>query len=553
MSFTRRHLPEVIPNRREAAVRHLLFLGSAHSFGEGKPMHSSRIDQHRSQRLFASVLAGLLALASSPLASAQVPYPNPINHVIIIDQENRTVDNLFGSNSPANQYYLPGLEFATSGNAYTISNGKKTVFTVQSVSLPLASLAGSSGSIAADDYDPNHSHSSWVTACDAPLETDPSTMCALDGFNHISVTCDAGVKGCPGPEYPTYAYVQYSDVEPYFQIASQYGYANYMFQTNQGPSYPSHLFTFSGTSQPGVGPEPNWFVAENEENSNDKYGCAASAGALVQLVNPATQDENTAIFPCFNHSTLADVFASAKPQITWTYYSPGPNALQTSPNSFEALCTVVDKVCTGSYWTKGKANGFVNLTPANVLTDISKCKLSQVSWVIPVGLESDHAGLTDGSGPSWVASIVNAIGTQPKCSDGEVYWDNTVILITWDDWGGWYDHVVPPPVPGTAPAGTSSYVYGFRVPLLVVSAYTPAGTVSNVMGLDFGAMLKFVEQIFNLGTIPPGDYADSFADDDLGEFFQFNKPPRSFLSINAPVAKEVFLDPKRPVTPPDND
>jgi hypothetical protein len=88
---------------------------------------------------------------------------------------------------------------------------------------------------------------------------------------------------------------------------------------------------------------------------------------------------------------------------------------------------------------------------------------------------------------------------------------------------------------------------------MVVSAYTPQGTVSNVMGLEFGAMLKFVEQIFNVGTIPPGNLIDSFAVDDLGEFFQFSKPPRSFKSVDAPQGKEVFLDPNRPITDADND
>jgi phospholipase C len=486
-------------------------------------------------------------------AAAQITYPTPIKHVIIIDQENRSVDNLLGSNSPANQYYLPGLNVATSGQIWTTVKGKKTISTVQSVSIPLASTVGSAGSITADDYDPGHSHSQWASGCDAPLKTDSSNLCAMDGFNHITVSCDFKATGCPGPQYPTYAYVQYADVAPYFQIASQYGYANYMFQTNQGPSYPSHLFTFGGTSQPGVGPEPTWFVAENDEVATGLYGCAAPADTLVQLLNPATQDEKTAIFPCFNHSTLADVFASAKPQITWTYYTAGPRALQTSPNSFTSLCTVVNGACTGPYWSKGQANGYVNLTPANVLTDIGKCDLAQVSWVIPVALNSDHAGLTDGSGPSWVSSIVNAVGNQPKCSNGELYWNDTVILITWDDWGGWYDHVVPPPPPSKAPAEAASYVYGFRVPLLVVSAYTPAGTVSNTMGLDFGAMLKFIEEIFDLGTIPPGDYADSYANDDLSEFFQFTKPARPFQSITAPVRPEVFLDPQRAQDPPDND
>src|SRR5260370_42094661 len=152
-----------------------------------------------------------------------------------------------------------------------------------------------------------------------------------------------------------------------------------------------------------------------------------------------------------------------------------------------------------------------------------------------------------------MASVVNAIGTKPQCPNGELYWNNTVILITWDDWGGWYDHVVPPAVNSKAPAGTSAYVYGFRVPLMVVSAYTPPGTVSNTMGLDFGAMLKFIEEIFNVGTVPPGNYADYYANDDLSEFFNFNNPPRRFQSITAPLSKEVFLDPNRDITDADND
>jgi phospholipase C len=497
-------------------------------------------------------LALLLGLAAS--AWGQITYPTPINHVIVIDQENRSMDNLFGSNSPGNQFYLPGLNVSTTGQAYTFKNGKKTEITVTAVPIPLPSALNSTGSIAADDYDPGHSHTQWVTACDAPVKTGLSSSCTMDGFNSVKVTCDIGAAGCPGPEYPNYAYVRYSDVAPYFQIASQYGYANYMFQTNQGPSFPSHQFIFGGTSQPGNGPEPEWFEAENAVNVVNHNGCAAGAGETVALVNPSTQAETVTMFPCFNHQTLADVFAAAKPQITWTYYTPGIGSLLTAPNALQPICTVSGGHCTGPYWTKGKSNGYVDgINPADVLTDIAKCDLKQVAWVIPDGLQSDHAGSTDGSGPSWVASIVNAIGTQPKCADGEVYWNNTVILVTWDDWGGWYEHVVPPAPPAKAPPYASSYIYGFRVPLLVVSAYTPAGTVSNVMGLDFGAMLKFIEEIFNLGNIPPGDYADYYANDDLSEFFQFSKAPRSFQGIDAPLKKEVFLDPKRPITEPDND
>lgn len=511
-----------------------------------------------SSAVLATVTVATALAASSALA--QVPYPNPIDHVVIIVQENRTVDNLFGSNSPANEYYLPDLVFSTTGKAYTVTDGRKSVFSVNAVSLPLASKLGTTGSIEADDYDPHHDHEpAWVSACDAPAITDPSTHCAMDGFNQVAVICDDGATGCPGPKYPTYAYVQYQDVAPYFQIASQYGYANYMFQTNQGPSFPAHQFIFSGTSQPGVGSEPDWFVAENmQDPSTGNNGCIADVTSTVALLNPSTQAE-TNIFPCFTHKTMADVFADHTPPITWTYYTPGQGNLWSAPDAISTICLVSDGKCTGPYWTKGATNGLVNTTPSHVLTDIGNCKLAQVSWVVPDGLASDHAGATDGSGPSWVSSIINKIGSSP-CADSVngttlSYWEDTVILVTWDDWGGWYEHVLPPPVPFFAPSTVSSYVYGFRVPLLVVSAYTPSGTVSNSIN-DFGAILKFVEEIFNLSAISDNRanlFADSYTYNDLHEFFQFRRSPRPFQSIQAPLTEDIFLDPKRPIDPPDND
>ena len=74
--------------------------------------------------------------------------------------------------------------------------------------------------------------------------------------------------------------------------------------------------------------------------------------------------------------------------------------------------------------------------PSKVLTDISSGSLANVVWVTPTAKASDHANITNGTGPSWVASVVNGIGQSS-------YWDNTAIFLTWDDWGGWYDHVAP--------------------------------------------------------------------------------------------------------------
>jgi phospholipase C len=187
---------------------------------------------------------------------------------------------------------------------------------------------------------------------------------------------------------------------------------------------------------------------------------------------------------------------------------------------------------------------------AQILTDIANCNLPAVSWVIPNGADSDHAAGNKGTGPAWVASIVNAVGTQPACAGSETYWDDTVIFVTWDDWGGWYDHV--PPFLADGPNGKwgRGYTYGFRVPLLVVSAYTPAGTVSNETH-DFGSILRFVERNFNLGRIGPGNYADAWANP-ITEFFGLAHA-RNFKVIPAKLGAYHFLHDARSNIPVDSD
>jgi len=161
---------------------------------------------------------------------------------------------------------------------------------------------------------------------------------------------------------------------------------------------------------------------------------------------------------------------------------------------------------------------------APILDDIANCNLSHVSWVIPDGHWSDHnQALPGDGGPSWVAAIVNAIGNDKTCEAGQGYWSDTVILITWDDWGGLYDDVVPPNCGPGQSCGYSNgtgqqYVYGFRVPLLVVGAYTKqvthqGGYISgpqnnftcpNYYCHDFGSILNFIEYAFGTGGNPLG-------------------------------------------------
>src|SRR5579862_7146111 len=186
-------------------------------------------------------------------------------------------------------------------------------------------------------------------------------------------------------------------------------------------------------------------------------------------------------------------------------------------------------------------NRNVVLDKTQVLTDITHGKLANVTWVIPTGLSSDHAAFNDGSGPSWVAQVVNAIGNSP-------FWADTAIFITWDDWGGWYDHVPPPKVLKDCSEWGCGYVYGFRVPLIVVSPYAKAAYISHAQH-DFGSILRYIEEDFNLGSL---GYADAYADN-LSDCFDYNQIPLAFHPIAAPLDAAHFLNDQTPATDPDDD
>jgi phospholipase C len=242
-------------------------------------------------------------------------------------------------------------------------------------------------------------------------------------------------------------------------------------------------------------------------------------------------------YPCFEHPTLTDLL-NAK-GVTWRYYTPSAGSIWTGPVAIEHMCQQQSingtLTCTGPDWTNS-----VVIPQTQVLAHIANGQLAQVTWIIPDGAASDHALSNDGSGPSWVASIVNAIGNSE-------YWANTAIIITWDDWGGWYDHVAPKVVNDGVSWG-SGYVYGFRVPLIIVSPYAKAAYISHVTH-DFGSILKFIETTFNLPSL---GYADGPADN-LSDCFDLTQSPLSFQVIPAPLDAAHFLNDTRPPTDPDDD
>jgi hypothetical protein len=175
----------------------------------------------------------------------------------------------------------------------------------------------------------------------------------------------AGDIPCSGtcPTTPQFKFVDNSTgiLNPYLELATQYGWANYMFQTNQGPSFPAHQFVFGGTSAPNAADDAaGIFAAENPAGTPGPAGCIALAGTFVRLVTPSGENHTT--YPCFEHQTMADLLDSSG--VSWKYYAPGAGSIWTAPDAIQHICqpdAPRGGKCTGPDWVDN-----VDLKPANV-------------------------------------------------------------------------------------------------------------------------------------------------------------------------------------------
>jgi phospholipase C len=407
-----------------------------------------------------------------------------IKHVVVIVQENRTPDNLF--------HGLPGADIANTG----VNSSGQTI-TLQPTNLSIT-------------YDLGHTHKAFESMYDNGK---------MDGADLIAVTCTGTPAGCP--PNPQFLYVDPAQVQPYFQLAEAFTFGDRMFQSNQGPSFPAHQYIISGTSAPSVGGTYGAFFAAENPSPTGNTGCnLAASNQTVALIDPSGV-ESAFIYPCFEHPTLIDNLDKAG--ISWRYYTPSAGSIWTGPNAIQHLSS-------GAEWAN------VIIPQSQVLTDIAAGNLAQMAWVIPDGSASDHALLNNGTGPDWVASVVNAIGASP-------YWSDTAIIIVWDDWGGWYDHVAPSSI-------YNSYEYGFRVPLIIVSPFAKKAYVSHVVH-DFGSILNFIEGVFGLPSLGNVDArADDFAD-----CFDFSQSPLGYAPVASKVGAKYFIERSKnqPPVPPDDD
>lgn len=319
-------------------------------------------------------------------------------------------------------------------------------------------------------------------------------------FNHGGAATLAAMDGGKLDEFPDRGHVQYtqSDIPNYWAYAQQFGLSDNFFTSDASSSTPNHL---------------NMIAAQTggiNESSPEK-GCKSTQNTLISSLD--VNDTSYWAYPCVSINSIAQELDKAG--ISWRYYAGTPiwdAALMIKP----LYSSDSSKIVTNSN---------------NVLTDIQSGKLATVSWVTPQSFpQSDHPPEPLQGGQNWVTSVVNAIMNSS-------YWSNTAIFLTWDDWGGFYDHVQPPQLDGLG--------LGPRVPLIVISPYAKAGYISHNLG-EFSSLTKYLETTFNLPSLGQRDAKNI---SDLTDFFDYSQTPQPPLILNMLPLSTTLEVPAMPGVP----
>jgi phospholipase C len=307
----------------------------------------------------------------------------------------------------------------------------------------------------------------------------------MDRFDRINLAADP-LK--PGSFLP---YTQYSED----QIPSYWAYARYftlgdrMFTSNAGASFPNHLFKIAATANGAY---------ENPSGPDQlRWGCDSKPRQHVDSLT--VTGKHFLQEPCFDITTIVDRLDAAG--VSWAYYSPAPGKPGFKWNALDAIRSVRNNP---SRW---KAHVRLDTT---FVADAKAGRLPQVSWLVTNPQESEHPPQSVCRGENWTVKQMNALMQGPD-------WRSSAVFLSWDDFGGFYDHVPPP----------QSDVFGFgpRVPLLVISPYARSGFVDHTT-YEFSSFLRFVEVRYGLEPLSSRDAA---ANDMTGAFDFTQKPLKPLL------------------------
>ncbi len=418
------------------------------------------------------------------------PYPTPrlgsaaqialarrkITHVVFLVKENRTFDTFFGR--------FPGADGATTGKT---CDGK---------TVPLKKAHDITAG-------PDHSFQGGIHAIDGGK---------MDCFSELH----GGLQ--------LQSYVQYtrSEIPNYWALAKHFVLADHFFTSIYGPTGIEHVDTVAAqtgrfvdheranpSGQYGTNGVPRQFCHDPTERAYSFHRLspqdANTIGRLENETKPAAAFSRFAYLrrACMNIKILPDELSAAG--VSWRYYLGHNNYVKT-PDWIR-------------HWTFGQERKNVATDDA-FLQDLQAGKLPAVSWLVPDTPVSDHPPDSVCAGENWSVQILNAIMRSPD-------WKHTAVVLTWDDFGGFYDHVPPPHV--------DPYGMGPRVPMLLISPWARSGYVTRGT-LEFASALRMIETIWGL---PPLTQRDANASDML-DLFDFTGKPTPKLILQPRDCSNVY-------------
>jgi phospholipase C len=377
-----------------------------------------------------------------------------IQHVVVIMQENRSFDSYFGT--------YPGAD------GIPMANGKPTVC------VPDPAKGGCVRPFP-DHADVNAGGPHAASHARADIDNGK-----MDGFVKMS---EQAQSNCADPTDPNCSgsatddvmgYHTQSDLPNYWKYAHDFVLQDHMFEPTASWSLPEHLFQVSGWSA----------------NCTQRDNPASCVNKIMPTPTPPKGNPKNLYkqkdAPIYAWTDLT--YLLHRDDVSWGYYVVDGTEPDCQNDAAVSCSPVHQNAKTPGIWNplpffdtvrNDKQLGNIQ-SVQNFYKHAKKGTLPSVSWIVPSGEVSEHPPRPISSGVAYVTSVVNAVMNSPD-------WDSTAIFLAWDDWGGFYDHVVPPAVDANG--------YGLRVPGLVISPYAKRGYVDH-QTLSFDAYLKFIEDDF---------------------------------------------------------
>jgi phospholipase C len=410
----------------------------------------------------------VVSSSASPTPSPSIPpEKDRIKHVIFIVKENRTFDNYFAR--------YPGADGTRTGK---LSNGETVELTK-----------------AVDVFEPDLGHGFF----DGLISINGGKM---DQFDQVK----------NGASMNGYSSFTRKGIPNYWAYADEFALADHTFSSMYGPTFPSHLYTVGAQAARVTGnklqvEEPGGYCDDVTETV---YRFVKLSRKEKRSVMRSEEDVDLGtvgnfweeVRACFDFEVLPDQLIDK--DIPWMYYADTP--------SWMNALLAIDHIRNSKYWD-------TNVRPPDtLLRDIRRGRLRNVNWVVPPPFANEHPGGTSVcAGENWTVEHLNALMHSK-------YWKNTVVFLTYDDFGGFYDHVAPPhlDVMGLGP----------RVPMLIVSPWTKPGYIDHST-YEFSSVLRFIEETFDLSCMTARDCGSN----DMMDAFDF-------AAETSPRDRKLILEPR---------